>query len=118
MAYILVVDDNEVIRDVVNYTLHKQHDVTLANNADDAIKLTQEKQFDLIITDIKMPGMNGLDFVKEIRKNSSYTNTPILVLTANLPDYKGDIKESGASGWIIKPFKPEELQETVTKVLK
>lgn len=118
MAYILAIDDNAVIRDVILFTLQDRHSVTLASNAEEGFAQLEASHFDLIITDIKMPEMNGIDFVKEVRKNSSYASTPILILTANLTDYKQAIKDSGATGWIKKPFVPEQLLETITEVLK
>ena len=96
MAYILAIDDNDVIRDVLRFTLQDRHDVTLAYNAQEGISLAGASQFDVIITDINMPGMNGIEFIKEIRKKKSYASTPILVLTANLEEPKDKAKESGA----------------------
>lgn len=118
MAYILVIDDNVVIREVVAFTLENFHSVTVANNGTEGIALATASQFDVIITDVSMPEMNGIEFVKEIRKNQSYASTPILVLTANLEEYREKIKESGATGWILKPFEPEKLLETINEVLK
>ena len=118
MAYILAIDDNAVIRDVIKFTLQERHDVTLANSGEEGISLAEVSQFDLIITDINMPEMNGIEFVREIRKNKKHVSTPILVLTANLEDHKDEIKDSGATGWILKPFEPKKLLETIAEVLK
>lgn len=117
MAYILAIDDNTVIRDVVEFTLQDRHSVTVANNGKEGIALAEASQFDVIITDISMPEMNGIEFVTEIRKNKSYAKTPILILTANLEENKQKIKDCGATGWILKPFKPEKLLETIDTVL-
>lgn len=118
MTKILVVDDNAVIRDVAKFTLQNQYDVTLAKDGKEGIALAQATQFDAIITDIQMPEMDGIEFVTEIRKNKSYSQTPILVVTVNLEDNKQKIKASGATGWILKPFDPVKLLETIAKVLK
>ena len=118
MAYILAVDDNDVIRDVLRFTLQDRHDVTLAYNGEEAMSLARASQFDVIITDMNMPGMNGIEFIKEIRKNKSYTSTPILVLTANLEEPKDKAKEAGATGWILKPFEPKKLLETIDEIFK
>jgi len=118
MAYILAIDDNAVIREVIMFTLQYRHSVTVATDAKEALALAEASNFDVIITDIKMPGMDGIEFVKEIRKNKSYSSTPILMLTANLKENKQKIKDSGASGWIQKPFEPEKLLETIAEVLK
>ena len=65
-----------------------------------------------------MPEMDGLEFVVEMRKNKSYAQTPILIVTANLKENKEKIKASGATGWLLKPFNPKNLLETVAAVLK
>lgn len=118
MANILVIDDNAVIREVVTFTLHDYHRVTTANNGKEGFALAEASQFDLIISDLKMPEMDGIEFVTEIRKISSYANTPILILTVNIEGNKDKIKDSGATGWIVKPFEPNKLLETITDVLK
>ena len=118
MAYILVIDDNAVIRDVVKFSLQNYHDVTLAENGKEGIALAKASHFDVIITDIQMPEMDGVEFVTEIRKLDSYRDTPILVVAANLEDNKEKIKASGATGWILKPFDPVKLLEMISDVLK
>lgn len=118
MALILAIDDNDVIRDVLRFTLQNRHDVTLAYSAEEGSSLAEDTQFDLIITDLSMPGMNGIEFIKKIRKNKSYASTPILVLTADLEEPKDKAKESGATGWILKPFNPKKLIEIIDDVLK
>lgn len=118
MAQILVIDDNAVIRDVATFTLRDHYDVTVANNGKEGITLAKSTQFDVIITDIQMPEMDGLEFVAEIRKNKSYAQTPILIVTVNLEENKEKIKASGATGWILKPFDPKKLLATVDALLK
>ena len=68
MAYILVIDDNAVIRDVVRFTLQNRHSVTLANDGEEAIRLAESSHYDLIITVVSMPGMSGLEVVKELAR--------------------------------------------------
>ena len=118
MAYILLVDDNEVIRTVTKFSLQYRHSITLADSGMEGIKLAESSHFDLIITDINMPEMDGIEFIKKIRSIKSCASIPILVLTANLDEYKDKAKEAGATGWILKPFEPAVLLETIDKVLK
>ena len=118
MADILVIDDNAVIRNILIFTLRDHYDVTVANNGKEAIATAASKQFDVIITDIVMPEMDGFEFVVEMRKNKSYAQTPILIVTANLQENKEKIKASGATGWLLKPFNPKKLLEAVDAVLK
>lgn len=118
MAHILAIDDNTVIRDVLKFTIQDRHYITLASNGKEGLALAEASHFDLIITDINMPEMNGFDFVKTLRLNESYKSTPILILTANLEEHQEKIRKSGATGWILKPFEPGKLLETITQVLK
>ena len=118
MAYILVIDDNAVIRDVVRFTLQNRHSVTLANDGKEGLELAEKQNFNLVITDVSMPDMSGLEVVKELRQKQAYQSTPILVLTANLGDYKEKIKEVGATGWIEKPFEPDKLLNIIDDALR
>lgn len=118
MAYILAIDDNAVIRDVMKFTLQHRHSVTMAETAKEALGHVGSKRFDLIITDIGMPDMNGVEFIKEVRKLDAYKKTPIVVLTANLAEHKDKTKEAGATGWILKPFEPNKLLSIIDELLK
>lgn len=118
MANILIVDDNAVIREVLTFALHNHHDVTIAENGKEGLALAGTSQFDVIITDISMPEMDGIEFVTTIRKNKSYARTPILVVTANLNEKKQEMEAAGATGWIVKPFEPKKLLESVDDLLK
>ena len=76
------------------------------------------KNPDLIITDLNMPNMNGLDLTAAIRELASHRYTPILLLTTETSDELRNIaKERGATGWMVKPFNPEKLLRTMEKVL-
>ena len=93
--------------------------VVTANDGVDALeKLKEEKdKFNLIITDVHMPNMDGLTFVGEARKLFKYNFTPIIVLTTEIQvDKKEKGKRAGATGWVVKPFKPEQLLATIKKV--
>ena len=108
MAHILVVDDDDGIRSLVQQYLTKQNFlVTTASNAEEALEKTSLIKFDLIVLDIMMPGKSGLELTKENKKK---INTPIILLTA-----KGEANErvegleSGADDYLPKPFEPREL---------
>lgn len=118
MANILAIDDNAVIRDVITFTLHYHHNITVVNSGKEGISLARASQFDVIITDINMPEMNGVEFVKELRKIHSYATTPILMLTADLEENTKKIKGSGATAWMLKPFEPSKLLEKVDELVK
>lgn len=119
MARILVVDDSTTMRQMVSFTLADAgHEVTEAADAAQALVEAKGRKFDLVITDVNMPGMNGLDLVKSLREIAEFKFTPILVLTTESgADVKAKGREVGATGWIVKPFSPEVLITTLRKVL-
>jgi len=117
---ILIVDDSESIRDVVNYTLATNgHDVLVGMDGQDALKHLNGQQIDLVITDLYMPNMDGIALIKEIRKDDNYKRTPILFLTTeSQQEKKMEARSAGATGWIIKPFIPQNLIAVINKVLR
>lgn len=117
---ILIVDDSESIREVVIFTLEKAgYNVIPCVDGADAMKKLDGQEFDLIITDLHMPNMNGLEFIKEVRKTDKYKYTPILYLTTeSQQSKKQEAKDAGATGWIVKPFSPEKLLAAISKILK
>lgn len=119
MALILVVDDSNTMRQMVNFTLSDAgHEVVEARDASEAMEQLQLNKFDLVISDVNMPGMNGIDLVREIRTMPEYKFTPVLVLTTeSQQDIKQRGRAAGATGWIVKPFNPEVLLSVLGKVL-
>jgi len=119
MANVLVVDDSASMRNMVMATLSSAgHQVKDAENGEAALVLARAGQFDAVITDLNMPVMDGITLTKELRTLSSYTYTPILLLTTESGgDKKAAGKEAGATGWLGKPFNPEKLLTTVDRVL-
>lgn len=121
MPHILVVDDSSSMREMVSYTLKSAgHDVTAAQDGAEALKIAggESEQFDLVITDINMPVMDGLTLIKELRGLQKYLYRPILVLsTESSQETKSAGKSAGATGWIVKPFDPDQLLGVVGKVL-
>jgi len=119
MATILAVDDSASMRQMVTFTLKGAgHDVTEAENGQDALDKAKGKQFDLVISDVNMPVMDGIALIKELRSLSEYKFTPLLMLTTESgDDKKSQGKTAGATGWIVKPFNPDQLLATINKVL-
>lgn len=120
MAKLLIVDDSTMLRDMLNYALNEggYNDVVEAVDGIDGLQKAQEASFDLIITDVNMPNMDGLSLIKELRKIPAYATKPILVLTTERSDeMKAKGKEAGATGWIVKPFVPDQLLKAVNIVL-
>lgn len=120
MAKLLIVDDSTMLRDMLNYALNEggYTDVTEAVDGVDGLAKAKMHEYDLIITDVNMPNMDGLTLISELRKVSQYTKKPILVLTTERSDeMKARGKAAGATGWIVKPFVPDQLLKAVNIVL-
>ena len=115
---ILTVDDSASVRQMVSFTLRTAaYQVAEAVDGCDALsKLTGDIQ--LIITDLNMPRMDGIELIKQVRTNSKCKYVPILVLTTESQEAKKQAaKSAGATGWIVKPFRPEQLLAVVHRVL-
>lgn len=119
MTAILSVDDSASIRQAVKVALGATHyDVVGAANGSDALVRAATKTFDLVITDLNMPVMDGLTMIRELRKMPAYAGVPILFLTTeNSDSVKQQAKAAGATGWITKPFQADKLVQIVEKVL-
>jgi two-component system chemotaxis response regulator CheY len=117
---ILIVDDSESIRELVGLTLETAgYNVYKGFDGRDALSLLDGRDIHLIITDLNMPNMDGIEYLKEVRKKENYFSTPVLVLTTESQQAKKDeAKAAGATGWIIKPFVSEKLLEIVKKVIR
>lgn len=119
MANILAVDDSASMRQMVAFTLKGAgHNVTDAQDGKHALDIASKQSFDLVLTDVNMPVMDGLSLTRELRKLGNYRFTPILVLTTEAgPEKKQEGRAAGATGWLVKPFNPDQLLATVKKVL-
>ena len=119
MAKILVVDDSASMRQMVSFTLQSAgYEVCEADDGHTALPAAQQNGFDLVISDVNMPKMDGISLVKSLRGLPQFRFTPILLLTTeSSPEKKAEGKNAGATGWIVKPFNPEQLLATVQRVL-
>lgn len=119
MANILVVDDSASMRQMVVFTLKGAgHTVTDVVDGKQALEIAKLESFDLVLTDVNMPQMDGITLTKELRALPDYRFTPILVLTTEAGmEKKQQGKAVGATGWLVKPFNPDQLLATVRKVL-
>jgi len=119
MATILAVDDSASMRQMVAFTLKGAgYDVVEADDGVNALKAAKGKKIDLVVTDVNMPNMDGISLIKELRRLPEYKFTPMLMLTTEAGDgKKQEGKAAGATGWIVKPFNPDQLLATIKKVL-
>ncbi len=117
---ILFVDDSTSIRKLVEMILEQAgYEVTVAEDGQDALQFLDGRPFDLVITDLHMPRMNGLELITSIRKTNRYRFVPILFLTTETKsELKQQAKSAGATGWITKPFDKEKLLHIIKKVIR
>lgn len=119
MAKILAVDDSTSMRQMLVFTLQSAgHQVIEAENGQTALQAAKSNPLDLVISDVNMPVMDGITLVKSLRALPEFKFTPILLLTTEAsPEKKMEGKTAGATGWIVKPFNPDQLLATVQRVL-
>jgi two-component system chemotaxis response regulator CheY len=120
MRRILTVDDSASIRQMVSFTLTKAgYEVAEAVDGRDGLEKTGRQKFDLVVTDLNMPRMDGIEMIAAVRKVAGYAFTPILMLTTESQAEKKDAgRKAGATGWIVKPFNAEQLVAVVQKLVK
>ncbi|HCG04741.1 MAG TPA: two-component system response regulator [Desulfovibrio sp.] len=115
---IMTVDDSASIRQMVGFTLRNAgYEVVEAKDGKDAVgKLSGPIK--MVITDLNMPNMDGIELIRQIRANPAYKFIPVIMLTTeSQATRKQEGKAAGATGWIVKPFQPEQLLAVVKKVL-
>ena len=116
---VLIVDDAYSLRQLVAYTLKGAgYTVLQAENGQHALTQIEGNKIDLIISDLNMPVMDGITLVRNLRQNGECRYTPVLMLTTETgASFRQQAKSAGATGWIVKPFQPTKLLETVAKVM-
>jgi two-component system chemotaxis response regulator CheY len=119
MPSILAVDDSPSMRQMVAFTLKGAgYDVIEAKDGAEALALAKANKVHLVLSDVNMPTMDGLTLVRELRALPAYKFVPLLLLTTeSSPEKKAEGKAAGATGWLVKPFNPEQLLGTIRKVL-
>lgn len=115
---ILTIDDSKTMRDMLMLTLADAgFDVLQAVDGEDGLNVLSREHVDLVITDINMPRMDGYEVIRRVRADPAHLTLPVLVLTTEgEADKRAIAKEAGATGWMVKPFDPERLVQTVLKV--
>lgn len=116
---ILTVDDSASMRQMVAFTLKSAgYDVAEAEDGLVGLAQAQQEKFRLVLCDVNMPNMDGISLVKALRQLPDYKFTPLLMLTTESgQDRKLEGKQAGATGWLVKPFNPEQLIATIQRVL-
>ena len=116
---ILVVDDSESLRQVVSIALSGEGYLVLqAKDGLDGLSMLDGRKVHLIISDVNMPNMNGIDFVKQLKTLPKYKFTPVIMLpTENQQYLMEESRKAGAKAWMVNPFKPDEMLQAVGKIL-
>lgn len=116
---ILVVDDSESIRQIVCIALRRAgYEISEASNGQEAVAQLDSGKLHLIISDVNMPVMNGIELVKKVRQHATAKFTPVVMLTTEGQDeMKRKGKEAGAKAWITKPFNAPQLLDVVAKLV-
>lgn len=116
---ILAVDDSNSIRKSISFILGQEgYEIVEAIDGVDGLAKAKSDKFNLVITDINMPNMDGIELTKQLRATEGYKFTPIIALTTeNQQSKMEEGKASGATGWIVKPFTSEKLIAVVKKII-
>lgn len=117
---LVIVEDSDCIREAVVFALQKSgFEVRSAANGLEAIAILNGEEFDFVLTDYYMPGMNGLELIRWMRGNDQYKRLPVVVLTTESQrDIILQAKNAGATGWIHKPFEIEKLIQTIRRIIR
>jgi DNA-binding NtrC family response regulator len=117
MAAILVVDDDEAIRDMLYDLFEEKHRCHLSETAEQALSYLETEHYDVILTDISMPGLSGLELLSYVRQ--SQPDTPIIVITGiHDQEHAQGLLKLGASDFLLKPFRLEDLEASVEKAIE
>jgi two-component system chemotaxis response regulator CheY len=116
---IMTVDDSPTIRQMLGLALKGAgYEVVEAENGKEALRKLEAEGVNMLITDLNMPQMNGIDLIRNVRQSPGLRFMPIIMLTTESQEAKRqEGKAAGASGWIVKPFKPEQLLKVVQMVM-
>ncbi|MBU2511794.1 response regulator [bacterium] len=116
---IMTVDDSTSIRQMISFTLKNEgYEVMEAVDGVDALKKLSIEKVDMVLTDLNMPNLDGIELIKQLRIDEKHKFVPIVILTTESQQEKKQLgKEAGATGWIVKPFKPDQLLGVVKKLL-
>jgi len=116
---IMIVDDSASLRQVVSIALKGAgYDTMEACDGKDALAKLGGKKVNLIISDVNMPNMDGITFVKELKKNPKHKFTPVIMLTTeSQADKKSQGQAAGAKAWVVKPFQPQQMLTAVGKLV-
>lgn len=115
MPTILIVDDDDSIRSVLFDLLSEKYECHTASVAEEALQYLEVEEYDVILTDIAMPGLDGLSLLKQVRLRDA--NTPVILISGKVSEQSGQIGGLGAFAYISKPFNLDEIEEVVARAV-
>ena len=120
MANVLTVDDSPSVCQMVKMVLGPEgHNVVAAHDGAAGLSKARAERFDLILTDLNMPVMNGMEMIRAVRALPNQVGVPIVFLTTESDETaKRDAKAAGATGWLTKPFRPEQLHNVIARLVR
>ena len=120
MKRVMTIDDSPSLRQMVALTLESAgYEVIEACDGKDAISKLSGREYHLFLTDLNMPGMDGIELTRKLRSMPEYKFVPVVLLTTeSQQEKKMQGKAAGATGWIVKPFQPQDLLATVKRVVR
>jgi DNA-binding NtrC family response regulator len=117
MADILIVDDDDVIRETLCELLSANYTCEVAETAEAALALLERESFRLVITDISMPGLNGIELLERVKRE--YPQTPVIIISGlSDQEHAEGLIELGAFEYLLKPFRLELVEKSVERALK
>ena len=116
---IMTVDDSKSVRMMVSATLtNAGYEVMEASDSSEALDILEQECVNMVLADVNMPGIDGIELARRVRETCNHKYVPIIMVTTEMSTLrKFDGVSAGATGWIVKPFRPEELLDVVKKVL-
>ena len=116
---ILIVDDSSSMRQVVGMALRSSgYEVIEAVDGEDALNKLDGRKIHLVISDVNMPNMDGISFIREMKQRPAYKFVPVIMLTTEgAEDKKKAGQDAGAKAWVVKPFQPQQMLAVVAKLL-
>ncbi len=114
---ILVIDDDETILDLLKDTLQPDYQIAVAHDSLEGVELMMSERFDLMIIDLGMPVLDGVELIQKIRSNSPFDKIPVLVLSA-YPELRARLRGADVQAIMAKPFSIDQLTQTVAKVIE
>ena len=117
---VLIVDDNATVRSLSRKVVEDLgFEASEAEDGQAGYELAEKEQFQLVLSDINMPRMNGIDMIAKLRKLAAYERVPMLIITTEAgKDFMQKGKAAGANGWLVKPFRREKLVDLLKKLVK